>query len=48
MQHTLPVVVYNIPSRSVVNLEPETVIALSKIPNIQIVKRSEWKSRSND
>ena len=37
---TLPVVVYNIPSRSVVNLEPETVIALSKIPNIQIVKEA--------
>ncbi|PZX07814.1 dihydrodipicolinate synthase [Psychrobacillus insolitus] len=36
----LPVVVYNIPSRSVVNLEPETVIALSKIPNIQIVKEA--------
>ena len=36
----LPVVVYNIPSRSVINIEPETVIALSKIPNIQIVKEA--------
>ncbi|WP_313891213.1 4-hydroxy-tetrahydrodipicolinate synthase [Psychrobacillus sp.] len=37
---TLPVVVYNIPGRSVVNLEPESVIALSKIPNIQLVKEA--------
>ena len=37
---TLPIVVYNIPGRSVVNLEPDTLIALSKIPSIQIVKEA--------
>lgn len=36
----LPMVVYNIPGRSVVNLEPESVIALSKLPSIQIVKEA--------
>ena len=40
MKQHYQLVVYNIPSRSVVNLEPETVVALSKIPYIQIVKRS--------
>lgn len=37
---TLPIVVYNIPGRSVVNLEPETIVALSKFPSIQIVKEA--------
>ena len=37
---TLPIVVYNIPGRSVVNLEPDTMIALSKIPSIQIAKEA--------
>ena len=37
---TLPIVVYNIPGRSVVNLEPESIVALSKIPSIQIVKEA--------
>ncbi|TQR20973.1 4-hydroxy-tetrahydrodipicolinate synthase [Psychrobacillus vulpis] len=37
---SLPIVVYNIPGRSVVNLEPETIVALSKIPSIQIVKEA--------
>ena len=37
---TLPIVVYNIPGRSVVNLEPETIVELSKIPSIQIVKEA--------
>lgn len=37
---TLPIVVYNIPGRSVVNLEPESIISLSKIPSIQIVKEA--------
>lgn len=37
---SLPIVVYNIPSRSVVNLEPESIISLSKIPTIQIVKEA--------
>ncbi|ARK25818.1 4-hydroxy-tetrahydrodipicolinate synthase [Sporosarcina sp. P37] len=37
---TLPVLLYNIPSRSIVNLLPETVIALSKIDNIKAVKEA--------
>ncbi|MBK3494334.1 4-hydroxy-tetrahydrodipicolinate synthase [Viridibacillus sp. YIM B01967] len=37
---SLPVMLYNIPGRSVVNLLPETILELSKIPNIQIVKEA--------
>ncbi|MFC5735045.1 4-hydroxy-tetrahydrodipicolinate synthase [Cytobacillus gottheilii] len=36
----LPVMVYNIPGRSVVNMTPETIIRLSKIPNITAVKEA--------
>ncbi|WP_312473023.1 4-hydroxy-tetrahydrodipicolinate synthase [Neobacillus sp.] len=35
---TLPVMLYNIPGRSVINILPETVIRLSKIPNIVAIK----------
>jgi 4-hydroxy-tetrahydrodipicolinate synthase len=34
----LPIIVYNIPGRSVVNIEPETIVRLSRIPNIVGVK----------
>lgn len=37
---TLPVMVYNIPGRSAVNILPETVIRLSKIENIAAVKEA--------
>lgn len=37
---TLPIVVYNIPSRSVINMELDTVIALSKIPSIKFLKEA--------
>ncbi|WP_066320688.1 4-hydroxy-tetrahydrodipicolinate synthase [Bacillus sp. FJAT-29814] len=37
---SLPIMVYNIPSRSVVNIVPETIIRLSKIPNIVAVKEA--------
>lgn len=37
---SLPVMVYNIPSRSVVNILPETVIRLAEIPNIVAVKEA--------
>lgn len=37
---SLPVMIYNIPSRSVVNIHPDTVIRLSKIPNIVAVKEA--------
>jgi len=36
----LPIVVYNIASRTGVNIEPETFARLSKIPNIAAVKES--------
>ncbi|WP_163184058.1 4-hydroxy-tetrahydrodipicolinate synthase [Neobacillus sedimentimangrovi] len=37
---TLPVMLYNIPGRAVVNILPETIIRLSKIPNIVAVKEA--------
>lgn len=37
---TLPVMLYNIPGRSVVNLRPETVIQLAQIPNIVAIKEA--------
>lgn len=37
---TLPVLLYNIPGRSVINMEAETTIALSKIKNIRAVKEA--------
>jgi 4-hydroxy-tetrahydrodipicolinate synthase len=35
-----PVIVYNIPSRVVVNIEPETIAQLAKIPNVRAVKQA--------
>jgi 4-hydroxy-tetrahydrodipicolinate synthase len=35
-----PIIPYNIPSRVVLNLEPETLIELAKIPNVQYVKQA--------
>ncbi|PTY79743.1 4-hydroxy-tetrahydrodipicolinate synthase [Heyndrickxia sporothermodurans] len=37
---SLPVMVYNIPGRSVINIEPSTIIKLSQIPNIIAVKEA--------
>lgn len=37
---TLPVMVYNIPSRSVVNILPDTIIRLAEVPNIVAVKEA--------
>jgi 4-hydroxy-tetrahydrodipicolinate synthase len=36
----LPIMVYNIPSRSVVNIHPETIIRLAEIPNVVCVKEA--------
>ena len=35
-----PIVVYNIPSRVVLNLEPETIARLGEIPNVTAVKQA--------
>ena len=35
-----PVVVYNIPSRVVVNIEPETIVALAEIESVRAVKQA--------
>ncbi|MFC4735657.1 4-hydroxy-tetrahydrodipicolinate synthase [Bacillus daqingensis] len=37
---SIPVMVYNVPGRTMVNLLPETVIALSEVPNITAVKEA--------
>jgi 4-hydroxy-tetrahydrodipicolinate synthase len=37
---TLPIVLYNIPGRTGINITAQTTIALSKIPNIRIVKEA--------
>lgn len=37
---TLPIIVYNIPSRSVINMELETVVTLSQIPTIKFLKEA--------
>ncbi|MCE4048256.1 MULTISPECIES: 4-hydroxy-tetrahydrodipicolinate synthase [Bacillaceae] len=37
---TLPVMIYNIPGRSAVNIEPETIIRLSAVENIVAVKEA--------
>jgi 4-hydroxy-tetrahydrodipicolinate synthase len=35
-----PIIVYNIPSRVVVNIEPETIVELAEIPNVRAVKQA--------
>jgi len=35
-----PIVVYNIPQRVVINIEPETMIELAEIPNVRAVKQA--------
>jgi 4-hydroxy-tetrahydrodipicolinate synthase len=35
-----PIVAYNIPQRVVLNLEPETLVQLGQIPNVQYVKQA--------
>ena len=36
----LPIIIYNVPSRTGVNIEPETCFELSKIPNIVAIKEA--------
>src|SRR5687767_3414779 len=35
-----PIIVYNIPQRVVVNIEPETIVELAEIPTVRAVKQS--------
>src|SRR5580765_1598883 len=35
-----PIIVYNIPSRVVVNIEPETIVELAEIPSVRAVKQA--------
>jgi 4-hydroxy-tetrahydrodipicolinate synthase len=35
-----PIIVYNIPQRVVVNIEPETMLELAEIPNVKAVKQA--------
>jgi 4-hydroxy-tetrahydrodipicolinate synthase len=35
-----PIIVYNIPQRVVVNIEPETLVELAEIPSVQAVKQA--------
>jgi 4-hydroxy-tetrahydrodipicolinate synthase len=35
-----PIVVYNIPTRVVINIEPETMLQLAEIPSVQAVKQA--------
>jgi 4-hydroxy-tetrahydrodipicolinate synthase len=35
-----PIVVYNIPSRVVINIEPETIVELAQIPTVKAVKQA--------
>lgn len=37
---TLPVMLYNIPGRSVVNIDTQTIVQLSNIPNIEVIKEA--------
>lgn len=37
---TLPIILYNVPSRTGVNIEPKTCLELSKIPNIVAIKEA--------
>ncbi|HZG72941.1 MAG TPA: 4-hydroxy-tetrahydrodipicolinate synthase [Chondromyces sp.] len=37
---SLPIMIYNIPGRTSINIEPETIIRLSEIPNITAVKEA--------
>lgn len=37
---TLPIILYNVPSRTGVNIDPKTCLALSKIPNIVAIKEA--------
>ncbi|RUL55751.1 MULTISPECIES: 4-hydroxy-tetrahydrodipicolinate synthase [Lysinibacillus] len=37
---TLPIIIYNIPGRTGINILPQTIVSLSKLPNVRIVKEA--------
>ncbi len=37
---SIPIILYNVPSRTGINIEPETCLELSKIPNIVAIKEA--------
>ena len=39
----IPIILYNVPSRTGINIEPETCLELSKIPNIVAIKEASRK-----
>lgn len=39
---SLPIILYNVPSRTVLNMSPQTVYELSKIPNITAIKECDF------
>jgi len=41
-----PIIVYNIPGRVVINIEPETIVELAEIPTVRAVKRTSTCSRA--
>lgn len=43
----IPIILYNVPSRTGVNIEPETCLELSKIENIVAIKEASRESISN-
>lgn len=40
---SLPIILYNVPSRTGINIEPETCLALSKVANIVAIKEASRK-----
>lgn len=40
----IPIILYNVPSRTGINIEPKTCLELSKIPNIVAIKEASRKS----
>lgn len=45
---TLPIILYSVPSRTGVNITPETCLELSKIPNIVAIKEASRKYFSSN
>ena len=44
---SLPIILYNVPSRTGLNIEPQTYLELSKVPNIVGIKEASRQYISN-